>query len=72
MSYKDADAQRLFMAGEAAIFYGGPVKLFWSEESISDKIDVMDPMQGPSAENRRPSTGRTASLPTRRSIRKRR
>ena len=50
VSYKDADAQRLFMAGEAAIFYGGPVKLFWSEESISDKIDVMDPMQGPSAE----------------------
>ncbi len=49
ISYKDADAQKLFYSGQAAIFYGGPVPGFFEDETLKDKISILDPMQGPSA-----------------------
>lgn len=50
VSYKAADADRLFMSGSAAMIYGGPNKIYWSEDAIKDKISILDPMKGPSAE----------------------
>lgn len=50
ISYKDADAQKLFYSGQAAIFYGGSIPGFFEDETLKDNISILDPMQGPSAE----------------------
>lgn len=50
ISYKDADAQKLFYSGQAAIFYGSPVTGFFEDENLKNNISILDPMQGPSAE----------------------
>lgn len=50
ISYKDADAQKLFYSGQAAVFYGGPVTGFFDDENLKDNLSILDPIQGPSAE----------------------
>lgn len=50
ISYKDADAQKLFYSGQAAVFYGGPVTGFFEDENLKDNLSILDPIQGPSAD----------------------
>lgn len=50
ISYKDADAQKLFYSGQAAIFYGSPVTGFFEDDNLKDNLSILDPMQGPSAD----------------------
>lgn len=50
VSYKDADAQKLFYTGSAAIYYGAPVVGFFEDENLKDKVDILNPISGPSAD----------------------
>ena len=50
ISYKDADAQKLFYSGQAAIFYGGSVPGFFEDDTLKDNINILAPIQGPSAQ----------------------
>lgn len=49
VSYKSADADRIFMSGQAAVMYSGPNKVYWNEPTIADKLAILPPPKGPSA-----------------------
>jgi multiple sugar transport system substrate-binding protein len=49
LSYKNADMDRLFMNSGACIVYSGARMLYLENDSIKDKVGIMDAMMGPSA-----------------------
>jgi multiple sugar transport system substrate-binding protein len=49
ISYKQADAERLFLTGDAAIFLGGIQNAFLNVPGLAGNLGILNPMRGPSA-----------------------